>query len=238
MESEPFGHEKGAFTGAVARKRGRFELAEGGTIFLDEIGEMALSVQSKLLRVLEERQLVRVGGVDNINIDVRVVAATNRNLKEEIKSGGFREDLFFRLHVFPISMPNLVDCQDDIVPLAEYFLKQARYPHPSLSPEIGDYLRRYDWPGNIRELKNIIERATILAGGEPISLEDILLDIDDAPLETGSSVTTHDGLEGAEKQMILDALKKANGNKTEAARLLKITRRRLYSRMKVYGIKA
>ncbi|UCG61193.1 MAG: sigma-54-dependent Fis family transcriptional regulator [Candidatus Zixiibacteriota bacterium] len=238
LESELFGHEKGAFTGAVARKHGRFELADGGTIFLDEIAETSPALQSKLLRVLEERKLVRVGGVDMIDIDVRVVAATNRNLKEEMESGRFREDLYFRLNVFPINIPNLSERSEDIVPLAEYFVGKLNYPHRKISAEVADLLLQYDWPGNIRELKNVIERAMILAGGEPLSAEDFSLEADDSPIIEGRTSGTEHGLESAEKRMILDALEKTGGNKTEAAKMLKITRRRLYSRMKVHDIKA
>jgi DNA-binding NtrC family response regulator len=236
LESELFGYEKGAFTGAAGRKRGRFELAERGTIFLDEIGEMPTPMQSKLLRVIEERQLVRVGGVETIDIDVRLIAATNCNLKELVKSGGFREDLYFRLNVFPITMPNLSERDDDVLELAEFFLTKQGYRHGRLSTEVKASLRRYDWPGNIRELRNVLERAAILSGGEPITIEDIALDIDDEPL-VASSGASAEGLEATEKGMILEALEKAGGNKTEAAALLKITRRRLYSRMKVHGIK-
>ena len=239
LESELFGHEKGSFTGAVARKHGRFELAEGGTIFLDEIAETSTSLQTKLLRVLEERNLVRVGGVDMIEIDVRVVAATNRNLKLEMEQGRFREDLYFRLNVFPIAIPNLAERREDIVPLTEHFLAQLGYSHRQVAPEIRGLLLRYDWPGNIRELKNVIERAVILAGGEPLSEEDFSLDVDDSPLvDTQPAAVGGAGLENAEKHMILTALEKTGGNKTEAAKLLKITRRRLYSRMKVHDIKA
>jgi two-component system NtrC family response regulator len=238
LESELFGHEKGSFTGAVARKRGRFELADGGTIFLDEIGEMSPSLQAKLLRVLEEKQFVRVGGVDPVKTDVRVIAATNRNLKEEIAKGGFREDLYFRLNVFPIEMPSLARRREDIGQLAGYFLEKQGYTHPALSGEVIAMLSNYSWPGNIRELKNILERAMILAGGEPIEPEHIGLEdeTETAPLEMNGEPGAA-GLESAEKQMILDALKNAGGNKTEAAKLLKITRRRLYSRMKYHDIK-
>jgi DNA-binding NtrC family response regulator len=236
LESELFGHEKGAFTGAVARKRGRFELAQGGTIFLDEVGEMSPGLQSKLLRVLEERQLVRVGGVDQIDIDVRVIAATNRDLKARMEAAAFREDLYFRLNVFPIRMPELCERRNDIVPLAEHFLADKGYPHRSVGDEVRLLLESYDWPGNVRELRNVIERATILAGGEPLSPEDFSLAVDDSPLAVSGSVAAG-GLEDAERQMILEALGAASGNKTEAARLLRISRRRLYSRMKVHGIK-
>lgn len=234
LESELFGHEKGAFTGAAARKRGRFELAEGGTLFLDEIGEMPLSMQTKLLRVLEERVLIRVGGVDSLPIDVRVVAATNRNLKSEVARQSFREDLYFRLNVFPIEMPTLAERGSDVVLIAEHLLKLARFPHWKLSAEVAGLLSDYDWPGNIRELRNVLERAVILSGGEPLSPDEFSLETesDRQPLPG----TSPGGLESAEKQMILQALDKADGNKTEAARLLKITRRRLYSRMKAHDI--
>ncbi len=239
LESELFGHEKGSFTGAVARKRGRFELADGGTIFLDEIAETSNAMQTKLLRVLEERRMFRVGGVDAVEIDVRVVAATNRELKEEIASGGFREDLYFRLNVFPVQMPTLAERKDDVILLAQQFLSTLNYAQSELSDSVTGLLLKYDWPGNVRELKNIIERATILAGGEPLSEEDFSLEIDDAPLvdsgAAGSSAA--EGLEMAEKMMIVEAIEKAGGNKTEAARLLKISRRRLYSRMKAHGIR-
>lgn len=239
LESELFGHEKGAFTGAQARKRGRFELAEGGTIFLDEIGEMSAGMQSKLLRVLEERKLVRVGGVDTVGVNVRVVAATNRVLKDEIRNGTFREDLYFRLNVFPVPMPSLAERGDDVVSLAEYFLKRQRYPHSTLEEPVKDLLRTYDWPGNIRELRNVLERATILASGEPLSLEDFDLEAEDAPivLRAPGAPTPAAGLEATEREMILSALEQVDGNKTEAARLLKITRRRLYSRMKAHNIR-
>ncbi|MCP4685172.1 MAG: sigma-54-dependent Fis family transcriptional regulator [bacterium] len=237
LESELFGHEKGAFTGAVARKRGRFELAEKGTIFLDEIGEMSPAMQSKLLRVLEERQLTRVGGVDTVEVDVRVLVATNRDLREEIKTGGFREDLYFRLNVFPIEMPTLSERGEDVLALAGFFLKAQRFPYPELDEEVKKLLRAYDWPGNVRELKNVLERAVILSGGEPLTVEDFAIEIDDKPLVgAGGAQSTEGGLQGAEKEMILAALSKTGGNKTEAARLLKISRRRLYSRMKVHGI--
>jgi len=171
-----------------------------------------------------------------IDIDVRVVAATNRNLKEDVNKGGFREDLFFRINVFPIEMPDLSDRREDIVGLARYFLKG--YPRPELSKEVTDLFLYYDWPGNIRELRNVIERATILADGEPLTVEDFSLEIDNAPLVKPSVPETvqKQGLESTEKMMILDALNKTGGNKTEAAQLLKISRRRLYSRMKVHGI--
>lgn len=238
LESELFGHEKGAFTGADNRKRGRFELADSGTLFLDEIGEVSPSVQTKLLRVLEERKLVRVGGVDQIDVDVRVVAATNRELKSEIEQGRFREDLFFRLNVFPIELPNLSDRKGDIVALSQHFLKKLKFEHINLDNKVSELLESYDWPGNIRELRNVLERAVILSGGEPLTVDEFSLDIDNEPIveSGGASVHVKEGLEMAEKQMILDALERCNGNKTDAAQMLKISRRRLYSRMKIHGI--
>lgn len=236
LESELFGHEKGAFTGATSRKRGRFELADMGTIFLDEIAEMPTSMQSKLLRVLEERQIVRVGGIDNIKIDVRLIAATNRKPKDEVASGRFREDLYFRLNVFPIELPPLSDRRTDIVELAEFLLSQQKFLHLPLDSEVADLLTSYDWPGNVRELRNVLERATILSGGEPLTTDEFSLKTDDQPLPDRSISSNTGGLEGAEKQMILAALERAGGNKTEAAKALKITRRRLYSRMKVLGL--
>ena len=238
LESELFGHEKGAFTGAAARKLGRFELADRGTLFLDEIGEISAAVQTKLLRVLEEHQLIRIGGVDAVDIDVRVVVATNRNLKEEIREGRFREDLYFRLNVFPVELPPLVERGQDVVELAEHFLKAQRFAHPDLEPAVRNLLLSYDWPGNIRELKNVLERAVILSGGEPLTVEEFSLQIDSAPLEGSAGGSRQaGGLEETEKEMILAALEKAGGNKTEAARLLGITRRRLYSRMKAHRLK-
>lgn len=237
LESELFGHEKGAFTGAVARKPGRFELADGGTIFLDEIGEMSKALQVKLLRVLEERRLIRVGGVDEIAVDVRLLTATNRNLKEMVKDGTFREDLYFRINVFPITMPPLRDRIDDIPKLAGYFLRKRGFAYPDLGSEVLDLLLGYAWPGNIRELKNILDRAVILAGDSPIDPGCIGIDDDDIADRSGRSERSRKSLGESEKEMILGALSRAGGNKTEAAKLLGISRRRLYSRMKIHEIK-
>ena len=237
MESELFGHEKGSFTGAIKRKLGRFELADTGTIFLDEIGEVSGSVQTKLLRVLEERQLVRVGGVDTVDVNVRVIVATNRNLKEDIVAGRFREDLFFRLNVFPVELPPLAARGRDVIELAEHFLREQRFPHAELGRDVTDLLLRYDWPGNIRELKNVLERAVILSGGEPLTASEFALESAVAPAPADLGALNKGGLEQSEKQMIQAALDKSGGNKTEAARMLQISRRRLYSRMKAHGLK-
>ncbi len=234
LESELFGHEKGAFTGAVARKPGRFELGDGGTVFLDEIGEMSATLQAKLLRVLEEKRVTRVGGVDEITVDVRLLTATNRNLKEMVREGTFREDLYFRINVFPVTMPPLRERREDIPRLTRYFLNKKGYDFPELDAEVMKVLTGYSWPGNIRELKNILDRAVILAGDGPIDLGCIGIDED----EVGGDEDASGGqsLGDKEKEMILNALKQAGNNKTEAAKLLGITRRRLYSRMKIHGI--
>ncbi len=231
LESELFGHEKGSFTGAVKRKPGRFELAQGGTLFLDEIGEISQSMQAKLLRVLELGQFVRVGGTETLHSDARIVAATNRDLKTLMEKGTFREDLYFRLSVFPIAIPPLRERRDDIVPLAEYFLKRHGYLHGSLPPACCDLLKSYPFPGNVRELKNIVERAIILADGEPLSPDLLGIQADEQVAESDSG-----GLNDAERKMIVDALNQSDGKKTLAAEKLKITRRRLYSRMKIYSI--
>jgi len=237
LESELFGHEKGSFTGAVKRKLGRFELADGGTLLLDEIGEINQAVQVKLLRALEERKITRVGGTEEISVNVRVVAATNRDLEAELESQRFREDLYYRLNVFPINMPTLADRRDDIPLLADYFCSRLGYSYGGLSDEVVEGLKSYDWPGNVRELKNVLERALILAAGEPLTLDHLTIRprIDTKP--TKSKPADDLSLDSLEKQAILDALKKTNGNKSEAARLLNITRRMLYSRMEKYGLK-
>jgi DNA-binding NtrC family response regulator len=236
LESELFGHEKGAFTEAVARKPGRFELADGGTIFLDEIGEMSSGLQSKLLRVLEEQTLTRVGGVDEITVDLRLLTATNRNLKDLVRDGRFREDLYFRINVFPITMPPLRERAEDITLLAKYFLQKANFAHPDLDAEILDILAQYSWPGNIREMKNILDRAMILAGNEPIDPTCIGIDDDENP-DAESVAIGNRSLGESEKKMIQEALERTDGNKTEAAKMLGISRRRLYSRMKIHDLK-
>lgn len=237
LESELFGHERGAFTGAIRRKLGRFELAENGTLFLDEVGEIKPSVQAKLLRALEQRKIVRVGGTDEIGINVRVISATNRDLEKDMESGQFREDLYYRLNVFPVQMPTLAERIDDIPILADYFCKKLNYQHGSLSPDVLNHLTAYHWPGNVRELKNVLERAMILAAGAELKAEHLALKV-----KPKQEVTTKEGddsglaLDDLEKQAVLDALEKASGNRTKAAQLLNITRRMLYSRLKKYDI--
>ncbi len=235
IESELFGHEKGAFTGAEKRRMGRFELADGGTLFLDEVSELTQQAQVKLLRVLQERTFERLGGTETFGVDVRVLAATNRDLQSMVSGGGFREDLFYRLNVFPIRLPPLRERTEDIPLLARHFAGTITGSR-ELNREVEDVLSRYGWPGNVRELENVIERASILAGpDEEITGELISQLLGEGGTAAGEQrVTIPDtgvDIEELEKQHIVEALRKAGGNKTEAARLLHMSRRRLYSRM-------
>jgi DNA-binding NtrC family response regulator len=241
LESELFGYEKGAFTGAEARKLGRFELAQGGTLFLDEIGEMGADVQAKLLRVLEERRVTRLGGTSPVAVDIRVLAATNRNLEDAIRQGRFREDLYYRLQVFPIEVPPLAARRDDVPLLAEFFLRELRYPHPQVPAAALGALTAHDWPGNVRELRNLVERATILAQGRPLEPAHLVLPHGEARAATAIDEDLElpeEGvdLERLEANLIRKALAKTQNNKARAARLLGMTRRTLYSRMQKHGI--
>ncbi len=235
LESELFGYEKGAFTGATQRKIGKFESAGYGTIFLDEIGDMSLALQSKLLRVLQNRELYRLGGNERIRVHARVIAATNRNLEEMVQEGSFRQDLFYRLNVFPIVIPPLRERKEDIPELVNHFLKETEVV--GIDREALRRLMEYDWPGNVRELQNVIERASILA--------DSVIRVEDLPPLHIQAVPEYDfripdegfQLDEFEKYLILQALERSGGNKTHAAQLLGITRRRLYSLMERFGIK-
>ena len=235
LESELFGYEKGAFTGANRKKLGHFQLANGGTFFLDEIGDLSAALQSKLLRVLEDHRVRPVGGLKDIEVDIRLVSATNRPLEEDIQSGRFREDLYYRINVFPIFLPPLRERREDIRDIASHFLSQSGRKATDLSESGVRKLRLYHWPGNIRELRNVLERAMIVRPQGDIGEDDILLSPvtkvsnEDAPIEGLN-------LEAMEKHMILKALKITSGNKSEAARLLGITRRALYGRLERYGI--
>ena len=224
LESELFGHEKGSFTGAFAQKKGRLEVADGGTVFLDEIGELTPPLQVKLLRVLQERQFERVGGTVTIDVDVRLIAATNKNLEEAIEAGQFREDLFYRLNVVSLEMPALRDRRDDIMLLANYFADKygARCNRKlkGFSAETRNFLTAYDWPGNVRELENAIERSVVLGTTELILPEDLPEAVLEAELSPGLMLRYHEAVTRAKRQIILDATAQANGNFTEAARLL------------------
>jgi DNA-binding NtrC family response regulator len=224
LESELFGYRKGAFTGADCDREGLFEAASGGTLFLDEIGEAGIDVQAKLLRVLEERKINRVGDPRERKVDVRIVAATNRPLEDAISEGLFREDLYYRLIVFPVDVPPLRDRLDDLEELSLHFLNGV-----TLSAITVKRMRSYGWPGNVRELRNVLERAQILSSGK-IEDEDVLLDVRTA----GATESINDlNLENNEKKLVITALKRAQGNKTVASEMLGITRRTLYSRLKL-----
>jgi Nif-specific regulatory protein len=261
LESELFGHEKGSFTGAMARRPGRFELADGGTLFLDEVGDLPIEVQIKLLRTLQEREFERVGGAETIKVDVRLVSATNRNLEAMIEDGEFREDLYYRLNVFPINLPPLRDRLDDLAPLVTHFIakfsRQMGVASAPASSEALAKLREYNWPGNVRELENIVERAMILAKGSPLGA---------SHLDFGRRATTHttptpgaipavstvappasaaladDGkslaerLLDSERKEIVAAVEKSRGNIASAARTLGINRSTLYYRLRKHGL--
>jgi two-component system response regulator HydG len=247
LESELFGHEKGSFTGADRRREGRFVLANHGTLFLDEIGEMPSTMQAKLLRALQEREIQRVGGEETIKVDVRVVAATNRDLESDVAKGQFREDLFYRLNVMPLNAPPLRDRQEDIPLLAQHFLEKFseknRKDVKGFVPLAMDMLLNYNWPGNVRELENAMERAVILLSGEHITEKQLPLNITEKYPDLERSATAlvqaMDGtrsLGDIEKEAILATLKASNGNKAEAARRLGITRKTLHNKLKNYGL--
>jgi transcriptional regulator with GAF, ATPase, and Fis domain len=246
LESELFGHERGAFTGAVAAKPGRIEQASGGVLFLDEVGEMAPTVQAKLLRVLEEREFMRLGSTRVLRADLRVIAATNRDLHAAMRRGEFREDLYYRLGVFEISLPPLRDRLEDVLDLADAFLKQigetVGRPAAGIARDARDQLLRYAWPGNVRELRNAIERAVILADGGYIRSEHLPVTAPRHPsggIEGPAPITIPVGgvsLEAIERSLVVKALTQARHNKTRAAKLLGLTRAQLYSRIEKYGL--
>jgi DNA-binding NtrC family response regulator len=236
LESELFGYRKGAFTGADADREGLFEAAEGGSLFLDEVGEAGAGVQAKLLRVLEERKLNRVGDPRERDVDVRVIAATNRALDEAIRRGDFREDLYYRLAVFPLDVPALRDRDDDIELLADHFLAALGRTDQTLPAVTRRRLREYVWPGNVRELRNVVERAHILAGAGRIEDEHVLIDTVVRREPPEAAVPDDLNLDNNARRLILAALRRASGNKSRAARLLGITRRTLYSRLKLLGL--
>ncbi len=248
LESELFGHERGAFTGADRRKLGYFEVADGGTLFLDEIGEISSGVQAKLLRVLEERKLTRVGGTDEIGVDVRMVCATNRDLEEEVQRGNFREDLFFRISAFTIVVPPLRDRPGEVALLAEHFARTAALEQkvvpPAISPDAMAALRGYAWPGNVRELRNAMERAVVLHTGM-IDLEHLPDRVRDPayssvgtrPIAIGDGVDMRDQIAEVERATIIAALDECGGNQTRAAQKLGISRRSLIYKLEKYGLK-
>jgi two-component system NtrC family response regulator len=247
LESELFGHEKGSFTGAVARKRGRFEMAHEGTIFLDEIGELSADLQVKLLRVLQERKIERVGGGESIEVDIRVVAATNKNLEEAVAAGEFREDLFYRLNVVRLDMPPLRERREDIPILAAHFLEryaaENAKPFKGFSPEAIDYLTAYEWPGNVRQLQNVIERCVVLASGDIIGVEDLPLEIKDEESQYKSAVdllpvriNLNETLEKIELALVRRALARSNFVQVKAAEMLGLSKSLLQYKLKKYKL--
>jgi two-component system, NtrC family, response regulator HydG len=240
LESELFGHERGSFTGALARKDGRFQLADGGTLFLDEIGEISPSIQVKLLRFLQEHEFERVGGNQTIRVDVRVIAATNRNLTEEVAKGRFREDLFYRLNVVSLEMPPLRERRTDIPALAKFFLdrytKENAKTLDGFAQETLEKLVAYDWPGNVRELENAVERAVVLCEGSEV-------DADDLPFDAAQPVQGPVRIPGStmaelERHAILATLEATQGSTSRAAELLDISVRTIQYRLQEYGLSA
>jgi two-component system NtrC family response regulator len=250
LESELFGHEKGAFTGALAMKKGRFEIADGGTLFLDEIGELSPSLQVKLLRVLQEKVFERVGGVRPISVNIRLIAATNKSLKDEIRKRRFREDLFYRLNVVHIILPPLRDRQEDIQLLVAHFIEKYASGHHEGPPishveqEVQRLFYKYNWPGNVRELENVIERAMVMCSGQVIRVDDLPKDFKKNVYQDGrlhldalpEANTLYETLAQVEKKMILNALRKADFVQAHAAELLGIGKSGLNQKLKKYGI--
>ena len=241
LESELFGHEKGAFTGAQERRRGRFEMADGGTLFLDEIGEIDPSLQVKILRVLEERKFERVGGTETLHVDVRLVAATNRDLKKMVEEGKFREDLFYRLFVVNLTLPPLREREGDIVLLAQHYLKALAAEHgkkaSGITPDAMDLLSAYPWPGNVRELRNVIERMVVLGSGEKLTVRDLPPSFRLAAGRAESAARPGSALRDAERQLIEEALRKNKGSRTKAAQDLGISRRTLHRKINEFGLR-
>jgi transcriptional regulator with PAS, ATPase and Fis domain len=245
LESELFGYEKGAFTDARSLKKGVLELADGGTVFLDEIGELPLHLQAKLLRVLEEQSFRRLGGVRDVSVSVRVVSATNKNLSEAVQNREFRQDLFYRLNVIQIALPSLRDHKEDILPLVNYFIEvyNRRFSRDlqGVTEEAAQKLYAYDWPGNVRELRNVIERAMVLEEGPRLTSANLALGADVAPVAASSPAAASPpsglSLEETEKFMLTEALQKSGGNQTQAARMLGISRDTLRYRIKKFNLK-
>src|ERR1041384_883632 len=242
MESELFGHERGAFTGADRQKRGLFETADGGTVFLDEIGEMVPGLQAKLLRFLEEKTFKRVGGSVDIKVDVRVIAATNRNLQEEVKQGKFREDLFYRLNVLPVALPPLRERADDIPRLVTFYIdvynSEFKKKVTGVTPEAMTQIQRHPWPGNIRELRNAIERAMLLSDGAMLEASDFSAG-GAGPMRLGDAVELPAGgldLEQLERSLVVQALQRTGWNQTKAAALLGLNRDQIRYRVEKFQL--
>jgi Nif-specific regulatory protein len=239
FESELFGHERGAFTGALSRKKGRFELAQGGTLFLDEIGELPLTTQAKLLRVLQFREFERLGGTQTLHTDVRIVAATNADMERAVQNGTFREDLYYRVNIFTITLPPLRDRRADIPALAEYFLSRLATEHERRITRISsaalDLLSQYSWPGNVRELENVIERAVVVCSGSVVQEGD-LPEALRAAKHNGDRMTLGEAVDRLERQMVEDALRTERGNIAAAARVLGTTERIVRYKARKLGV--
>jgi two-component system, NtrC family, response regulator HydG len=235
LESELFGHEKGAFTGAQYRKKGKFEVGDGGSVFLDEISDISLKTQTDLLRVLQEKEIVRVGGTQPIKVDFRCIAATNKNLEALVKAGTFRPDLYYRLHVFCIDLPPLRERKDDIPLLVMHYLNKfcmvTNRPVPQVSTEAMDLLMNHDWPGNVRELENAVERALVVGRGGEVKPADFSFQFQ--PLEGGAGKT----LDDVERVHIERILRETERNLSKSARILDIDRTTLYNKLRKYGLK-
>jgi transcriptional regulator with PAS, ATPase and Fis domain len=246
LESELFGHEKGAFTGAHQLKKGKVELAQGGTVFLDEVGDMPLELQVKLLRFLQEREIERVGGTRTIPVDTRIIAATNRDLVQAIHAGHFREDLYYRLNVVALSLPPLRQRREDIPGLAHFFLQRfaadTKKTVPSLAPDVLERFLAYPWPGNVRELANVLERAVVLGAGTEITLEDLPPALGEAsPPPSGPSSPTgsyHDAVIAFQRELLRQALVQAEGNHSAAARALGLQRTYFHRLLNAFGLRA
>lgn len=244
LEAELFGYEKGSFTGAAATgKLGLFEVANKGTVFLDEIGEMSISLQAKLLRVLQEWRFKRVGGVNDIEVDIRIIASTNRNLEEEVKQGTFRKDLFYRLNVLPIYIPPLRERKDDIIILTKHFLQKFNTEFGKniyqISEQVEKMLLDYEWPGNVRELRNVIERAVLLSSGDTLSTEHVMICPEKKEyVDKSEPVLEGRSMADMEKMLISKVLKETSWRRTEAAKILGINRTTLYNKIKEYGLKS
>ena len=240
LESELFGHEKGAYTGADSMQKGRFELAHGGTIFLDEIGEINQNVQIKILRVLQEKTFERVGGEKSISVDVRIVAATNKNLEEEVKAGRVREDLYYRLNVVHLKVPSLKERKDDLPLLIDSFIKKFAAENEKeiigIDSKAKAALLKYDWPGNIRQLQNCIESSVVMSNGKQIKLEDLPLSVSEYTGQEAISIPMGISLEDAEKIIIMQNLSANKGNKSKTADVLGIGRKTLHRKLNEYGL--
>ena len=241
LESELFGHEKGSFTGAIERKKGRFELANKGSIFLDEIGEINQNIQIKLLRVLQEKEIERVGGESPISVDVRLIAATNKVLEDEIKAGRFREDLYYRLNVVHIFVPPLRERREDIPLLLAHFIKELAKENgrkiSGIEAKARSAIYNYSWPGNIREMRNCIESAVVMSDDDILHFEDLPEKIKNEGVSAFIKVPVGSSMEDAEKQVILETLQSTGGNKQKTASILKLGRRTLYRKLESYGLK-